>query len=174
MIRCQFPLLNLLIVGSGFIAIFTSCKKDKNEVETSVISYTLEGTPQSESSKTAITFTFGGAIQTTGEEQPTDHLYLKSTKLNLTVHDHGSVIQTGTYTGKTYLPSGYTKEVIFNLTDQNGVGYTSSYTDPNTTITFTQVNRKGVKGTFSGDVISQTNDTLHITNGSFQIYTYKI
>lgn len=167
--------LNSIFLSSLIILLFLSCKKEEIvEVPASYLYYELDGQPYSITSKTDLTFYFGGTIQTVGEEQPTSNLYLKSPKLNITVRDHEAVIQPGTYSGKTYYPSGYTKEVIFDLIHTDNIGYQSDYVNPVTSVTIFNISRNGVKGTFNGHVVNNAMmDTVYITNGEFAIYNYK-
>ncbi len=153
-----------------------SCKKDETEeVPLSTFSYELDGVPVTLSSKTELTFSFGGMIiQTVGEETPSKILYIKSPLLDITVKDHEDVIQPGIYSGKTYYNSGYTKEVSFSYQHSSDTLYQSSFTNPITSVTITKISRSGVFGTFSGEVLKPGSfDTVQITNGSFAIYTYQ-
>jgi len=171
MLNKKIPFTILLSV----IAIAYSCKKDKTEeVPISTLSYEIDGVPVNLSSQTDLTFNFAGAIQTVGEETPTSILNLNSPALDITVRDHGTVIQPGTYSGKTYYSSGFTKEVSFDYIHSNDTLYQSSFINPITSVTITKISRNGVFGTFSGEVLKPSSmDTLHITNGSFAIYNYQ-
>jgi hypothetical protein len=167
--------LNLLFFHIFLSIILFSCKKKEEKVITeSFIYYELNGVPHTQKSKTDLTFTFAGKIQTTGEEKPSNVLNLDAPKLRMIVRDHEAVIQYGTYSGKTYYSSGYTKEVFMTYMHNNDTLYQSSYTNPITEVQINNISRDGVVGTFSCELIEPSyKDTLKITNGRFSIHTYK-
>jgi hypothetical protein len=170
--RCFVHLILLVVVIFQLIA----CKKDR-EVAESYIYYEVNGIPYSKTSKTELTFQFGGMyIQTTGEEKPTPILYVNSPVLNITVQDYSEPIQPGTYSGKTWYSNGWTKEVRLSYKHTNNEIYQQNYNNPVALVHITSISREGATGTFNGKVELNTSeglDTLRITNGEFSIYTYK-
>ena len=69
-------LLCTTIIIISVFSIFSSCKKDiLIEVPISYLYYEVDGIPTEISSKTDLTFYFGGTIQTISEEKPTSNLY---------------------------------------------------------------------------------------------------
>ncbi|MES2799758.1 MAG: hypothetical protein V4638_07055 [Bacteroidota bacterium] len=159
-----------------FIAVFVlGCKKNKTtEVIESQISYEINGVPVQLTSKTDLTFTFSGAIQTTGEEIPTNILFLKTPQMLLKVRDftNSNPITIGIYAGKTYDGFGNVKGVEFSYTDNVSTFYESSFQNPVTEVNIQSISRDGVKGTFRAWAI-HNQDTLKFENGSFSIHTYK-
>jgi hypothetical protein len=166
--------MSRLIIGLLFTILLLSCKKEqKVEITESEIVYEMNGVPFQLKSKTDITFDFGGIIQTTGSEKPTNRLVLRTPNLNIRVYDYTNEtpISTGTYSSKTYDNDGNLKGVELYYTNDINEFYESAFAYPDTEVTITSISRNGVKGTFRG-VFFHNQDTLTFENGSFSIYTY--
>jgi len=159
-----------LLIVSFFIS---SCIKNKEvEILTSEIYFEINGVPYQFQSKTAITFSFVGGIQTLGEEIPTRFLHLKTPNLEIQIKDF-TPVNAGNYAGKIVDNEGNIKGV--NLWYFNEIeNYESTFSNPDTEVTITSINRKGVQGTFRGTVLNVGGqDTLKLENGSFSIYSTK-
>ena len=140
----------------------------------SEISYELNGVPVHLKSKTQINFSFVGSIQTTGEEKPTNWLFIYTPQLLIKVKEFTSVtpVRQGVYSGKTFDGDGNVKGVELSYSDLSNKFYESSYVDPNTEVIIQDISRSGVSGPFRGRVINNS-DTLKFENGKFSIYTYR-
>jgi hypothetical protein len=167
-------IMTRLLISLIIIILVSSCKKEKEvEITESEINYEINGAPFQFKSKTDITFSFIGIIQTTGQEKPTNWLFLNTPNMLIRVKDFTKTtpINTGIYSGITYDSNGNIRGV--ELWYSNGIkNYESSFINPDTEVKITSISRNGVKGTFRGTVISN-QDTLKFENGTFSIYSYK-
>jgi hypothetical protein len=167
--------MNRIFIALIITILISSCKKDKEvEVIHSEIKYEMNGIPFHLKSKTDITFSFLGIIQTPGKEKPTNLLFLRTPKMLIKVRDFTNLtpINIGIYSGKTYDSAGNIKGVELSFTNEMDEYYESSFNNPDTEVKITTIGRNGVKGTFRGSVINNL-DTLMIENGTFSIYTYE-
>jgi hypothetical protein len=166
--------MNRKFLGIFIVIFIASCKKDKKvEIPESEINYEIDGVPYQLKSKTEISFKFVGNIQTTGNENPTNLLFIMVPNLVIKVKDFNNQtpIKQGTYSGKTFDSDGNEKGVEISY-GKDSTNYESSYNNPDTEVKIKAINNKGVYGTFRGLVIFNF-DTLRFENGMFDVKTYK-
>jgi hypothetical protein len=171
-INCHLRNSKLVALACGLL-ILMACKKEK-VVQDSTMSFKVNGVEFNFTSKTDLTFRFGGMIiQTSGQEVPTPYLYIYSPKLDIIVQDT-TAIKPGVYEGIEMYSSGFTREVSLTYKASSDSVYYSPFSAQQR-VSFTEIqriDREGLKGKFSGVVIHPNGYTLEISDGEFYIYTY--
>jgi hypothetical protein len=164
--RKNFTLRALIILGfaiSGII--FNSCKKEETNESTYYVRFNADGTRIEFNIHGLLVAAFGqsgdqyNSVFTGGDN---------NSNISLQVFDNKSIAPV-TYNGYSLSGSAFVGALI-GYQDKNGILYTQGTTNPNSTITITELTSAAVRGTFSGTVKATGKVDIFITGGEFYVW----
>ncbi|MFN4122125.1 MAG: hypothetical protein ACK4GL_02335 [Flavobacteriales bacterium] len=162
-----------LAQSSVFLMLLISCRKDSETLPHSIIKFIAAEDTVFVISKSKIQYNFlGMLIGDAGVQKPSSRLTFWMQNFGVSL-SQPTVIGETTYSDSFYSNSNF-YSVTMSYTNAQQVQFQTDNTAPKANVTFTKVTDKNIRGNFFGTLLkAASSDTLQITEGYFDIYTYQ-
>lgn len=160
-------------LSSFCLVLLFSCRKEKETLPHSIIKFIAAEDTVFVVSKSKIQYHFlGMLIGDAGVQKPTSKLNFGLENFGVSLNQP-TVIGVATYSDSFY-SNGNFYSVTMSYTNAQQVQFQTDNVAPKASVTFTKVTDKNIRGNFFGTLLkTATTDTLQITDGYFDIYTYQ-